>query len=105
MLLSYKDVEDAVRIANDSRYGLAAYVFGPDVPAALAVANRLRAGIVQVNGGGSMRPDAPYGGFKRSGVGREIGEDGIREYLEPQHVQFAMAAPPRRAADPAPTPE
>ena len=52
------------------------------------LAARLRSGTVWVNGGGNMRPDAPFGGFGLSGVGREIGEWGIREYLEPQHVQW-----------------
>jgi aldehyde dehydrogenase (NAD+) len=92
VLLTYKDIDDAVRLANDVTYGLAAYVFGP-LQAALQIAPRLQAGIVQINGGGSLRPDAPYGGFKSSGIGREIGEAGIREYLEPQHVQFAMTQP------------
>lgn len=94
VLLSYKDVDEAVRLANDVRYGLAAYILGP-LQDALRVAPRLQAGIVQINGGGSLRPDAPYGGFKASGIGREIGEAGIREYLEPQHVQFAMTQPSR----------
>ncbi|SCL20079.1 betaine-aldehyde dehydrogenase [Micromonospora pallida] len=94
VLLSYSDVDEAVRLANDVTYGLAAYIFGP-LQEALEVAPRLQAGIVQINGGGSMRPDAPYGGFKASGIGREIGEAGIREYLEPQHVQFATAQPGR----------
>jgi len=56
----------------------------------------LRAGIVQVNGGGSLRPDAPYGGFKHSGIGREIGEDGIMDYLEASHVQFALTPSARK---------
>ncbi len=92
VLLSYRDIDEAVRLANDVKYGLAAYIFGP-LQDCLQVAPRLQAGIVQINGGGSMRPDAPYGGFKASGIGRELGEAGIREYLEPQHVQFAMAQP------------
>lgn len=92
VLLTYRDVDEAVRLANDVTYGLAAYIFGP-LPDALEIAPRLQAGIVQINGGGSLRPDAPYGGFKSSGIGRELGEAGIREYLEPQHVQFAMNQP------------
>jgi aldehyde dehydrogenase (NAD+)/betaine-aldehyde dehydrogenase len=92
VLFAYDDVDEAVHLANDTRYGLAGYVFGP-LQECLPVASRLRAGIVQINGGGSMRPDAPYGGFGASGIGRELGEAGIREYLEPQHVQFAMTEP------------
>jgi aldehyde dehydrogenase (NAD+)/betaine-aldehyde dehydrogenase len=96
VLLSYKTVDEAIQIANDSKYGLAAYVFGPDTSECLKVADRLRAGIVQVNGGGSLRPDAPYGGFKHSGIGREIGEDGIMDYLEASHVQFALTPSARK---------
>jgi aldehyde dehydrogenase (NAD+)/betaine-aldehyde dehydrogenase len=94
VVLPYRDIDEAVRLANDVKYGLAAYIFGP-LKEALAIAPRLRSGLVQINGGGSFRPDAPYGGFKSSGIGREIGEAGIREYLEPQHVQFAMSEPAR----------
>ncbi len=89
VLLPYDDVDEAVRIANDTTYGLAAYVFGADREAALAVASRLRAGSVFVNGGG-LRPDAPSGGFKRSGMGREQGEEGILEFLEAQHLRWAV---------------
>jgi len=88
VLLTYDRVEDAVAMANDSDYGLAAYVFGPDAEAALSVGGQLRAGSVFVNGGG-LRPDAPSGGFKRSGMGREQGEEGIRAFLEPQHLRWA----------------
>jgi aldehyde dehydrogenase (NAD+)/betaine-aldehyde dehydrogenase len=49
---------------------------------------------VTVNGGGGFRPDAPFGGFGHSGIGRELGEWGIREFLEPQHVQCALTPPP-----------
>jgi acyl-CoA reductase-like NAD-dependent aldehyde dehydrogenase len=96
IVLPYDDVDDAVAIANDNKYGLAGYVFGPDTAECLSVADRLRAGIVQINGGGSFRPDAPYGGFKYSGLGREIGEDGILDYLEASHVQFSLGPNPPR---------
>lgn len=93
VLLTYDTVDEAIRIANDSRYGLAGYVVGRDLELCLSVASRLQAGTVQINGGGALRPDAPYGGFKRSGLGREFGEWGVREFLEPQHVQWALSAP------------
>jgi acyl-CoA reductase-like NAD-dependent aldehyde dehydrogenase len=86
----YDSVEDAVRIANDTAYGLAANVYAADLDEARRVAARLRAGLVTVNGGGALRPDGVFGGFKASGVGREHGEWGIREYLEPQHVQWLL---------------
>ncbi len=60
------------------------------VVTAIAVAKRLRAGTVCINGGGAFRPDAPFGGFKASGIGRECGEWGVREFLQPQHVQWAL---------------
>ncbi len=87
--LPYDDVEDAVRIANDSKYGLAAFIFGEEEDA-IAVAPHLRAGTVTINGGGGLRPDATLGGFKQSGVGREQGPWGIEEFLEPQHIQWAL---------------
>ena len=87
---AYDTVEEAVTIANDSRYGLHAYLFSADLEAAKALAPRLRVGSVTINGGGGFRPDAPMGGFGVSGVGREIGHWGIHEYLEPQHVQWAV---------------
>jgi aldehyde dehydrogenase (NAD+)/betaine-aldehyde dehydrogenase len=90
VILRYRDLDEAVAIANGTRFGLAAYIHSPDLDDALAIAPRLQAGSVYVNGGGGLRPDAPLGGFKASGIGREIGEFGVREYLEPQHVQWAL---------------
>jgi aldehyde dehydrogenase (NAD+)/betaine-aldehyde dehydrogenase len=90
--LSYDTVDDAVDIANDSVFGLHAYLYSANVDGARALAPRLRAGSVTINGGGGFRPDAPMGGFGVSGVGREIGWWGIYEYLEPQHVQWATPA-------------
>jgi aldehyde dehydrogenase (NAD+)/betaine-aldehyde dehydrogenase len=88
VVLPYDTVDDAVEIANGVKYGLAANVYADDVAAARALAGRLRAGLVTVNGGGGLRPDGVFGGFKASGIGREHGEWGIREFLEPQHVQW-----------------
>jgi aldehyde dehydrogenase (NAD+)/betaine-aldehyde dehydrogenase len=88
-LLPYDDVEEAVAIANDSQYGLNANVFGP-IPEALAVARRLRSGNVTINGGGRIRPEAPWGGFGRSGVGRESGDEGFREFFEVKHIQWPL---------------
>lgn len=89
-LQPYRTVDEAVAIANASSYGLHATVFG-DHDDALAVAPRLEVGLVTVNGGGRVRPDAPNGGWKESGIGRERGEAGIREYLEPVTVQWPAA--------------
>jgi aldehyde dehydrogenase (NAD+) len=89
VLIPYQTVDEAVRIANQTPYGLNANVFGP-LDDALAVAQRLRAGTVTVNGGSGMRPDAPWGGLGRSGVGRELGEDGFAEFFEVKHVQWPL---------------
>jgi aldehyde dehydrogenase (NAD+)/betaine-aldehyde dehydrogenase len=88
VLLPYDDVEEAIAIANDSEYGLAATIHG-DRSEAIGLAGRLRVGAVTINGGGGSRPEAPMGGLKRSGVGREVGELGVLEFLEPQHVQWS----------------
>ncbi len=88
-VLPYDDVEEAIAIANDSRYGLNANVFGP-VPAALRVARRLRSGNVTINGGGRIRPQAPWGGYRRSGTGRESGDEGFREFFEVKHIQWPL---------------
>jgi acyl-CoA reductase-like NAD-dependent aldehyde dehydrogenase len=91
VLTAYRDLDEAVRLANDTAYGLQAYVFGPDNDACVALGRRLRAGNVIVNGGGLPRMDAPFGGFKRSGNGREGGEWGLNEFVEIQHIQSNIA--------------
>ncbi|MBB3051439.1 aldehyde dehydrogenase (NAD+)/betaine-aldehyde dehydrogenase [Prauserella isguenensis] len=88
--LPYSDVDEAVRIANATSYGLAANVFGP-LDEAMPVAERVRSGTVTINGGAGMRPDAPWGGPGRSGVGRELGEDGFAEFFEVKHIQWPLA--------------
>ncbi len=80
-ILSYKDEDDAIRIANDTPYGLAGYVSSGDVAHARAVARRIRAGNVNLNGAMNERR-APFGGYKQSGNGREWGRYGLEEYLE-----------------------
>jgi len=80
-ILPYEDEEDAIRIANDTVYGLSGYVSSGDTQHALRVASRLRTGNVHINGAG---PDfgAPFGGYKQSGNGREWGEYGFEDFLE-----------------------
>lgn len=80
-IIPYDDEEDAVRIANDTVYGLAAAVWSADPERAKRVARRLRAGQVEINGG-RFNPLAPFGGYKQSGYGREYGPYGIEEFLE-----------------------
>lgn len=90
VLLPFKDEADVIRLANDTPYGLAANVWCDDPVQARRVAEAIRAGTVWINGGGAMRPDAPFGGYGRSGVGRELGEWGMREYLEVKHIQWRV---------------
>ena len=84
-VIGYRDVDHAVEIANDSVYGLAGQVFGGNVVEAVAVAERIRAGAVSVNGG-YTGAYASSGGYKQSGVGRERGVDGIRAFQQVKHL-------------------
>ncbi|WP_327090503.1 aldehyde dehydrogenase family protein [Nonomuraea sp. NBC_01738] len=86
-IIPYTTVDQAVAIANGTRYGLAGAVWAATEERAVAVARRLRTGQVAVNGGG-FNPLAPFGGFKQSGVGRELGEYGLEEYLEVKSLQL-----------------
>jgi len=89
-IMPYKDVDEAVRIANDHPFGLAAYVSGTDTALATRIARRLRAGMVTVNLA-PADPKAPFGGYRQSGNGREWGRFGIEEYLETKAVLGAAA--------------
>jgi aldehyde dehydrogenase (NAD+) len=82
VVLPYDDEDDAVRIANDSIYGLSGGVFSGDRERSKAVARRIRSGTMIVDGGIYYGPDIPFGGYKQSGVGREMGRVGFEEYLE-----------------------
>ena len=84
-VVAFDDVDDAVRMANDTEYGLVGYVFGPEHDA-LRVAMRLETGMVAVNRGVLSDPAAPFGGTKESGIGREGSSEGIIEYLEEQYI-------------------
>ena len=85
-ILPYDTEEDAIAIANDTSYGLAGGVWSADRERALRVARRLRTGSVDVNGA-RFNPLAPFGGYKRSGVGREFGKYGLDEYLQIKAIQ------------------
>ncbi|MEU2006420.1 aldehyde dehydrogenase family protein [Rhodococcus sp. NPDC019627] len=85
-IIGYQDEEDAVRIANATEYGLAGGVWSGDKDRADRVARRLRAGQVEVNGG-AFNTNAPFGGYKQSGIGREAGVLGFEEFLEVKSIQ------------------
>ena len=87
VLIPYDGIDNAVEIANDSPYGLAGAVFAADKETGIAIAKRIRTGQVTVNGG-AFNPNAPFGGYKQSGVGRELGEYGFEEFLEIKSLQL-----------------
>jgi aldehyde dehydrogenase (NAD+) len=82
--------DDAIRIANDSAYGLSGAVVSADEDRALAVARRIRTGTLMVNGGLYYSADVPFGGYKASGIGRESGELGFEEYLEAKALALGI---------------
>ncbi|MCK8681427.1 aldehyde dehydrogenase family protein [Streptomyces lichenis] len=86
-ILRYEDEEDALRIANGTVYGLAGAVWAADDATAVAFARRMDTGQVDINGG-RFNPLAPFGGYKQSGVGRELGAHGLAEYLQTKSLQF-----------------
>ncbi len=86
VVIPYENDDDAVRIANDSRYGLSGAINGGSLDRALAMARRIRTGTISVNGGQWFGPDSPFGGYKESGSGREHGVQGFEEYLETKTV-------------------
>jgi betaine-aldehyde dehydrogenase len=86
-IIPYRDEEEAVRIANDTMYGLAGAVWSKDEARAQRVARRIRAGQIDINGG-AFNMNAPFGGYKQSGHGREAGLYGLEEFLEYKSLQL-----------------
>jgi acyl-CoA reductase-like NAD-dependent aldehyde dehydrogenase len=91
-VIPYRDDEDAIRIANDSDYGLSGSVWTADGPRGLAVARRVRSGSFGINQPYSMDPAAPFGGVKASGVGRELGREGLEAYVDLKAISGAPAS-------------
>jgi aldehyde dehydrogenase (NAD+) len=89
-VIAHDGDEDALRIANDSPYGLSGTVFSADPDRAARFASRMRVGTVNVNGGVWYSADAPFGGYKQSGNGREMGLAGFEEYLEIKTIATAV---------------
>jgi betaine-aldehyde dehydrogenase len=92
-VIAYDDVDDAVRIANDSDYGLSGSVWGQDLDVALDVARRVRTGTYSVNMYG-MAFGSPFGGYKQSGLGREMGPEGLEEFLEYKTINLPAGTEP-----------
>ena len=91
VVIPFEDDDDAVRIANDSAYGLSGMVTSGDEGRAMAVARRIRTGTIGVNGGIWYGAEAPFGGFKNSGIGRQNGEEGFEQYLETKSYAGPLA--------------
>jgi acyl-CoA reductase-like NAD-dependent aldehyde dehydrogenase len=88
VVIPYEDEEDAIRIANDSVYGLAGNVMSSSLEHSLAVARRLRAGFIGLNGTAGYGADTPFGGYKDSGIGRQNGLAGFSQYTEVKSVAY-----------------
>jgi aldehyde dehydrogenase (NAD+) len=88
VVIPYDGDEEAVRIANDSAYGLAGFVLSDSLDRSVAVARRLRAGTIGMNGGACYGADVPFGGYKASGLGRQNGTAGFDQYLEVKAVAW-----------------
>jgi aldehyde dehydrogenase (NAD+) len=91
VMIPFDDDDDAVRIANDSAFGLSGGVTSADEERALSVARRIRAGTVGVNGGVYYGACSPFGGYKASGLGRQNGIEGFEQYLETKAVAWPGA--------------
>src|SRR5580658_2419352 len=91
VVIPYEDEDDAVRIANDSKYGLQGGVFSATLERSLAVARRIRTGGLSINGGAPYGPDLPFGGFKHSGIGRQNGLAGFEQYVELKSLAWPAA--------------
>ncbi|MFT4025481.1 MAG: aldehyde dehydrogenase family protein [Novosphingobium sp.] len=92
VVIPYKDDEDAIRIANESDYGLSGGVNGGDHERMMNIAKRVRTGSFSVNNGMCIAGDIPFGGYKASGIGREWGVEGIEEFLETKLIAYTVAA-------------
>ena len=92
VVIKFKDEEDVIHQANDTMYGLAAAVFTQDIKRAIEVAHRLHAGTAWVNCVNQLHPQVPFGGFKQSGIGRELGEYALANYTNVKAVHINLGA-------------
>jgi succinate-semialdehyde dehydrogenase/glutarate-semialdehyde dehydrogenase len=89
-VLDFGKLDDVIRAANNTRYGLAAYVFTNDLTVAWRMAEGLEAGIIGINDPVPATPQCPFGGMKESGLGRELGHEGLEAYLETKYISFKL---------------
>ena len=89
-LLDFDRLDDVIRAANNTRYGLAAYVFTNDLTVAWRLAEGLEAGIIGINDPVPATPQCPFGGMKESGLGRELAHEGLEAYLETKYISFRL---------------
>ena len=89
-ILDFSKLDDVIAAANNTRYGLAAYVFTNDLSVAFKMAEGLEAGIIGINEPVPAVPQAPFGGMKESGLGRELAHEGLEAYLETKYVAIKL---------------
>jgi betaine-aldehyde dehydrogenase len=89
VVIPFRDEEEAVRLANDTIYGLSGSIWTRDGAKALRVARAIEAGVLSINSNTSVRVSTPFGGFKQSGVGRELGPDALEHYTDVKNVYYA----------------
>jgi succinate-semialdehyde dehydrogenase/glutarate-semialdehyde dehydrogenase len=89
-LLDFSKIDDVIRAANNTRYGLAAYVFTNDLTVAWKMAEGIEAGIIGINDPVPATPQCPFGGMKESGMGRELGHEGLEAYMETKYVSIKL---------------
>lgn len=95
--IPWRDEADAIRMANDSHYGLAAYVWTPDIGSGLRAAHAIESGWIQFNQGGGQAPDHSYRGYKQSGIGREFSLEGMRDsFTQRKNVTVNLNTPHRQ---------
>ena len=90
-VIPFTSADEVIELSNDNEYGLAAAVWTRDIKKGLNTAKALRAGIVWINDSQPAPTETPWGGYKQSGIGRELGREGLDDYLEAKHIYVNLA--------------